>query len=138
MQAGTRSCGEYFYTQNILNTNCRWALLTCVIKAMASTNHLPSHRLRLLYRLRQQLRSNRRCHRASDFQKQICARIYCSIRRGYGPCSSLRDFNSGDVVGDLGHRARHEATEAGQNCRREERRGHSGGCCRQGFEASLE
>lgn len=69
-------------------------------QAMARPNHRPCHRVRLLHRLRQQLRPDRRCHWAPDFQKQIRATLHRAVRRSHGPGGPLRNPDTGDLVGD--------------------------------------
>lgn len=79
---------------------------------MARTNHLPGYGIRLLYRIRQQLRSNWWCYWPAVVSKHVRTTLHSALLCCHGSCGYLRDIDSGDVVGDLGHGARHEAVEA--------------------------
>lgn len=70
---------------------------------MASTNHLPSHGIRLLHRFRQQLWPDWGCYWPTVVPKQVCAALYSALLPGYGSCGNLRDLDDRDVVGDLGY-----------------------------------
>lgn len=105
---------------------------------MASPNHLPRHRLCLLYWFRQQLRPDWRRDRSANVQKQICTSLHGALLRGHGPGRPLRDPDAGDMVDNMGDGARHQTVEVGENRGGKERRDYSGGSCGQRLEKALE
>lgn len=106
-------------------------------QALARPNHLPSHRLSLRNRVRQQLRADRGCHWPADIQERVCTSLQRSVLRRHGARWTLCDLDAGDVVGDLGDGARYKTIETGEDCGGEEGRGYFGGLGGSGLEKKL-